>query len=174
MIPNRPASAGEEQQMSQTEIAKGNEASKVQEFLTGVLAHMQIEGTVKLDESEERIVLEIECNEPDDVQRIIGRRGQVVDALQHVAAKVMVKLRGEKGKAVVVDAGGYRQRHIERLEALAQKTAEKVKSSGQAVDLTPMPAHDRRIIHMALAAMEGVSTRSEGEGDNRHLIVEPA
>src|SRR5690606_2425039 len=116
---------------------------------------------------------EIECASEDDTQRIIGRRGQVVDALQHLVGKVLVKVRGDKGRIVVVDSGGYRQRHIERLEDLARRTAEKCRSTGKPVDLSPMPAHDRRIVHMALAAIEGVSTESEGEGDLRHIVVHP-
>ena len=160
--------------MAEIETARSNgEAASVQAFLAGVLEHMKIEAQVKLEEKEDRLLLEIECANEDDVQRIIGRRGQVVDALQHLVSKVLVKVRGEKGKIVVVDAGGYRQRHIERLEELAGRMAEKCKSSGEAVELSPMPAHDRRIVHMAIANLEGVSTKSEGEGDLRHIVVVP-
>jgi spoIIIJ-associated protein len=150
-----------------------DEISKAQAFLAGVLDRMRIPAEVKAAEQDDRLVLEIECGSEQDLQRIIGRRGQVVDALQHLVGKVLVKLRGDKGRIVVVDAGGYRQRHIERLEELARRTAEKCKASGAAVELTPMPAHDRRIVHMALAAIGGVTTQSEGEGDLRHIVVHP-
>lgn len=156
-------------------MAESNgEAAQVQAFLSGVLQHMRIPAQVVMEEKDDRLLLEIQCANEDDTQRIIGRRGQVVDALQHLVGKVLVKVRGEKGKIVVVDAGGYRQRHIERLEELAGRMAEKCKSSGQPVELSPMPAHDRRIVHMAIAAVGGVSTRSEGEGDLRHIVVIPA
>ena len=72
-----------------------------------------------------------------------------------------------------MEAEGYRGRHIEKLESLAARMGEKAKDSGQAVDLNPMNAYDRRIIHMALKDVEGVRTESEGEGDDRHVVVIP-
>jgi spoIIIJ-associated protein len=155
-----------------------------------MLERMGIPCEVQMREEEDKVVLDVVCKTDDDTQRIIGRRGQVVDALQHLIGKMLVKgkdkserpergekgerpERGERGKPVVVDSGGYRQRHIERLEGLAARMAEKAKSTGQPVDLSPMPAHDRRVIHMALASIEGVSTKSEGEGDLRHIVVLP-
>jgi len=150
------------------------------ELLRGILERMGIAAKVELREEEDKRVLDVVCDVEDDLQRVIGRRGQVVDALQHLVGKMLIKGKGEKaekpdgrGKPIVVDAGGYRQRHIERLEGLAARMAEKAMSTGQPVDLNPMPAHDRRIVHMALANVEGVSTRSEGEGDLRHIIVVP-
>lgn len=153
------------------------------ELLRGILERMGIAAKVELREEEDKRVLDVVCDAEDDLQRVIGRRGQVVDALQHLVGKMLIKGKSEKadrgekadgrGKPIVVDAGGYRQRHIERLEGLAARMAEKAMSTGKPVDLNPMPAHDRRIVHMALANVEGVSTRSEGEGDLRHIVVVP-
>jgi spoIIIJ-associated protein len=156
------------------ETATNGSVERAHELLIGILERMKIGATVKAAEEEERILLEIECKDENDVQRIIGRHGQVVDALQHMVSKMLIKERGEKGKIVVVDAGGYRQRHVERLEGLAQRMAEKCKETGKPVDLSPMSAHDRRIVHMALSKVEGVKTQSEGEGDMRHIVVLPA
>lgn len=147
------------------------------DFLSGILERMGIESTIEIKEEDDRVVLDVQCSDEDNVQRVIGRRGLVIDALQHLVAKMLVKARGEskdRGKPVVVDAGGYRQRHIERLEGLATRMAEKARASGQPVDLNPMSPYDRRIVHMALAEVEGVETRSEGEGDLRHIVVVPA
>ena len=158
---------------------------KARELLVGMLERMGIPAEVETREEADKVVLDVKCKSEDDVQRIIGRRGQVVDALQHLIGKMLVKGKErvekgaekaegrERGKPVVVDAGGYRQRHIERLEGLAARMAEKAKTTGQPVDLSPMPAHDRRVIHMALANIDGVSTKSEGEGDLRHIVVRP-
>ncbi len=154
---------------------------RARELLAGMLERMGIPAEVETREEADKVVLDVKCKVEDDLQRIIGRRGQVVDALQHLIGKMLVKGKEkvekpegrERGKPVVVDAGGYRQRHIERLEGLAARMAEKAKSTGQPVDLSPMPAHDRRVIHMALANIEGVSTKSEGEGDLRHIVVLP-
>ena len=166
-----------------TNAAGAVPVERARELLTGMLERMGIPAEVETREEEDKVVLDVKCKSEDDVQRIIGRRGQVVDALQHLLGKMLVKGKEkpekaegrerERGKPVVVDAGGYRQRHIERLEGLAARMAEKAKSTGQPVDLSPMPAHDRRIIHMALASIEGVSTKSEGEGDLRHIVGLP-
>ncbi len=148
---------------------------RARQFLCGILERMGIAAEVTARDEADKLVLEVACASTDDVQRVIGRRGQVVDALQHLVAKMVGKERSEsRGKPIVVDAGGYRQRHIDRLEGLAAKMAEKARTSGRPVELDPMPAHDRRVIHMALANVEGVATQSEGEGDLRHVVVVPA
>jgi spoIIIJ-associated protein len=150
------------------------EVDRARELLEGILSRMKIPAGISVREEEDRIVLDVRCEDDDDTQRVIGRRGQVVDALQHLVGKMLVRHRPERGKPIVVDTDGYRQRHIERLEGLAARTAEKCLERGRPVDLNPMPAHDRRIIHMAIARLSGVATRSEGEGDDRHIVVLPS
>jgi spoIIIJ-associated protein len=142
------------------------------DFLDGILVRMGIEADIEVAELEDRIRLDIQC---DDVQRVIGKRGQLVDALQHLVSKRVSQIgAGERrGKPIVVDAGGYREREIERLQALAARMAEKALRQGAPVELSPMSAHDRRIVHMTLAETEGVTTHSEGEGDLRHVVVVP-
>ena len=160
--------------MSATAIDNGERGT---ELLGGILERMGIEATIELKEEDDRLVLDVQCASEDDVQLVIGRRGQVVDALQHLVSKMLVKHRpegAERGKPVVVDAGGYRAKHVERLGGLAMRMADKAKESGKPVDLSPMSAFDRRIVHMALAEIEGVKTESEGEGDLRHIVVIPA
>jgi spoIIIJ-associated protein len=146
---------------------------KAKELLEGILERMAIESEVTGSIEEDRLLLSIDCDDEGDLQRVIGRRGQVVDAFQHLLNKMLGKNRTDKGKPVVVDAGGYRQRHVERLEGLAERMAEKCKSSGRPVDLNPMSAYDRRIVHMFLAEIDGVMTKSEGEGDDRHIVLFP-
>jgi len=148
---------------------------QAREYLCGILERMGIPAEVTARDEEDRLVLDVACEDSEDVQRVIGRRGQVVDALQHLVGKMVGKGKTEtRGKPIVVDSGGYRQRHIERLEGLAAKMAEKARTSGRPVDLDPMPPHDRRVIHMAIAKVDGVATRSEGEGDLRHVVVVPS
>jgi spoIIIJ-associated protein len=153
-----------------TETAEVNEVEKAQELLSGLLTHMGVTAKVDAHENDDRIVLEVEC---DDVERIIGRRGQTIDALQHLVGKMLMRFRTERGKPITVDADGYRAKHVERLEGLAAKMAEKAISSKEEVKLSPMNAYDRRIVHMALKDVEGVSTQSEGEGADRRLVVIP-
>jgi spoIIIJ-associated protein len=160
---------------AETKDVDASQDRQAREFLCGILERMGIPAEVTARDEQDRLVLDVSCASTDDVQRVIGRRGQVVDALQHLVGKMVGKGKSEgRGKPIVVDAGGYRQRHIDRLEGLAAKMAEKARTSGRPVDLDPMPPHDRRVIHMALANVEGVATRREGEGDMRHVVVVPA
>jgi spoIIIJ-associated protein len=156
-------------------IANTNDANDVAEracdFLMGVLERMGITADIDVSEAGDRIVLDIQTADPEIV---IGRKGQVVDALQHLVSKVVYRERaGERGKPIIVDSGGYRDKHIVRLQALAQRMGEKALASQTIVPLTAMSAHDRRIVHMAIAEMPGLSSRSEGEGDDRHILVVP-
>ncbi|MEZ4399100.1 MAG: R3H domain-containing nucleic acid-binding protein [Kofleriaceae bacterium] len=152
--------------MNSTDVAE-----RACDFLMGVLDRMGISADIDVNESDDRIILDIQSADPEV---IIGRKGQVVDALQHLVSKVVYRERsGEKGKPIVVDAGGYRDKHIQRLEALAQRMGEKALETKTIVDLSPMSAHDRRIVHMAIAEIPGISSRSEGEGDDRHILIVP-
>ena len=155
-------------------------AEKASEFLLGVLERMGISADIEVREEADRIVLEVQTA---DTELVIGRRGVVVDALQHVVNKVVYRERAgrdkaapasERGKPFVVDAGGYRDKQVERLRALAQRTAEKALATQSIVELSPMSPHDRRIVHMAIAEIPGLTTRSEGDGDDRHILVVPA
>lgn len=150
--------------------------NKATTLLEGLLERMGIDAKVEAEELDDKLSLKIECSEDEDTQRIIGRRGQVVDAFQHLVNKMLGqgRERDDRGKPVQVDAGGYRERHVERLESLAERMAAKVKESGEPVDLNPMSAYDRRIVHMRLAELDGIATRSEGEGEDRHIVVFPA
>ncbi len=150
-------------------------AEKASEFLLGVLERMGISADIDIKDDTDRTVLEIQTS---DIELVIGRRGVVIDALQHLVNKAVFKDRGErdkdKAKPLVVDAGGYREKQIERLRSLAQKMGEKALETKQIVELQPMSPHDRRIVHMAIAEMPGLSSRSEGEGEDRHILVVPA
>ncbi len=151
-------------------------SQEAKEVLSTIVDKMGIEATIEVIEEESRIRLDIQCDRPEVV---VGRRGQVLDALQHLVGKIVFRGRGlgEDGapaKPIVVDSDGYRARHAERLRSIATRMADKVIESQRAVAMDPMPPHDRRIMHMALADIAGVTTRSEGEGDSRYMLIEPA
>lgn len=141
-----------------------------QEYLKGILDRMGIDADITVGAQDDKIMLTVEC---DNVERVIGRRGQVVDALQHLVGKMVAQHREGRGKPIIVDAGNYRAKHVERLESLARRMGEKASETQASVPLSPMSAYDRRIIHMTLADVAGVSTQSEGEGDQRHVVVVP-
>ncbi len=147
-------------------------AEKASEFLLGVLERMGIPADIDIKDDKERTTLEIQTK---DTELVIGRRGVVMDALQHLVNKVVYRDRtGDKTKPLVVDAGGFRDKQIERLRAIGQKMAAKALETKQIVELQPMTAHDRRIVHMAISEIAGLTTRSEGEGEDRHILIVPA
>jgi len=110
--------------------------------------------------------------EGDDLGLFIGRRGQTIDAVQHLAQRIVFR-GGSPEARVVIDADGYRERRAEALRSLAADAAEDALRGGEAIELDPMPASERRIVHEYLRERGGVQTHSEGEEPERYLVVEP-
>lgn len=112
------------------------------------------------------------CVEGDDVGLLIGRRGQTIDAVQHLAQRIL--FHGGRSKVrVVVDADGYRERRAQALRQDADDAADDALRSGEPVELAPMPASERRVVHEHLRERGDVSTHSEGEEPERFLVVSP-
>ena len=108
-----------------------------------------------------------------DSGMIIGRRGQTLDALEHLVNRVVFRDDTDHGVRVSLDVEGYRQRRQESLEQLALRLAAKARVTGRLVTLNPMSARDRRIVHLTLQSDPSVNTRSEGEGHYRKLVIVP-
>jgi spoIIIJ-associated protein len=107
-----------------------------------------------------------------DTARLIGRHGQTIDAVQHLAAAAA--LPGSDGEwEIVVDTAGYRARRERRLRALALKTAARVVREGRPQALEPMSSAERRIVHTVLLEFQGVETASEGRDPARFIVVRP-
>ena len=103
---------------------------------------------------------------------LIGKHGKMLNALQYLA-QVFIHRVAKNKLSVVVNVGDYRQKRQAILERLAQRTAEKVKRTGQPVFLEPMPAFERKQIHSALSKDDAIQTHSEGDEPYRYLVVEP-
>jgi spoIIIJ-associated protein len=110
--------------------------------------------------------------EGDDVGLLIGRRGQTIDAVQHLAQRIVFQ-GGESGTRVVIDVDGYRERRTRVLREDADDAADEVLRSGEAVELAPMPSSERRVVHEHLRERGDVRTHSEGEEPERYLVVSP-
>jgi spoIIIJ-associated protein len=108
----------------------------------------------------------------EDVGLFIGRRGQTIDAVQHLAQRIVFP-EGPSAVRVVIDADGYRERRAELLRADADDAAEEAVRDGRAVELDPMPPSERRIVHEYLRERGGVETHSEGDEPERYLVVSP-
>lgn len=140
--------------------------------LEQLLQKMGLEAEVVKTEDEERVTLEVRGPETG---LVIGKKGQTLDALQYLVNKIVSNhlADDDEGKPIHVDAEGYRERRAETLVELAHRLAEKARKSGRPVAADPMSPADRRVIHVALAEVEGITTRSEGEGIYRHLVIIP-
>jgi spoIIIJ-associated protein len=108
-----------------------------------------------------------------DAGVLIGRHGQMLDALQLLANAIAHARIGEDRRRIVIDAAGYRARRTETLEALARRTAERVSATGRPTMLEPMSAVERRIVHEALKDDPEVETASEGAEPYRCVVVLP-
>lgn len=110
--------------------------------------------------------------ETSDGARLIGHRGETLAAIQHI----MNSMNQEAGNKhyIVVDVAGYKEARANRLAEKVQQDAKRVIESGQSHRLRPMNAAERRVVHMALADIDGVSTESEGEGRDRRVVIVPS
>ena len=145
-------------------------AAEARELVTRIMDGIGVPGRVDLDEDAETIT--ISCVGPD-LGILIGRHGQTIDAVQYLANAVMFRRHPDDRKEVVVDAAGYRVRRRASLEALAVRSAERALSDGRPVELEPMTAIERKVVHVRLKEFDGVETSSEGTEPNRFVVVRP-
>lgn len=108
-----------------------------------------------------------------DLGMLIGRRGEHLGHLQFLM-NTLVNRKVDTWTRIIVDVEGYRARREESLIGLAERVARQVERSGRSIVLEPMPANERRIIHLTLKQHPGIATHSEGEGNARRITVEPA
>lgn len=138
-------------------------------FVENVLDLFGLRYHLHVTRDEEALNIDIEGR---DCGIIIGRGGETLQALQYLTSLVANRSI-DRPLYTHVDAGGYRKRHEESLASLARRTAAKVAKSGRTFEMKPMNPSDRRIVHSALQNFRGVTTFSEGEGDERRVIIAP-
>jgi spoIIIJ-associated protein len=146
-------------------------AADVRSLVVLVTQELGIPCRIEIEEDEETVV--VTCTGPD-LGMLIGKHGQTIDALQYVLNAVVAKDRQDARKEIVVDAAGYRARRRATLESLAVRAAERALESGSPVDLDPMTAVERKVVHLRLKELAGVETSSEGTEPNRYVVVHPA
>ena len=145
-------------------------AERVRAVVTRVVAGLGLEASVEVEENADEIRATVDG--PDDLGRLIGRHGAMIDALQHLAWRAAFHDRDER-KAVVVDAAGYRKRREEALQRQADRAASEAVRYGRPVELEPMSAAERKTVHNYLATRHDVDTHSEGDEPERRLVVTP-
>ena len=108
----------------------------------------------------------------DDLGILIGRRGQTLACLQYIV-RLIVGHQTETWAPIVIDVEGYKQRRYQALQVFARNMAEQVKARGAPFTMEPMPAYERRIIHLALVDHPDVTTESTGLGEARRVVIQP-
>jgi spoIIIJ-associated protein len=150
-------------------VALGPVAERVREVVERIAAAIDPELAITVAERGTRVVA---VASGGDTARLIGRHGQTIDAVQHLAAAAA--LPGSDGEwEIVVDTAGYRARRERRLRALALKAAGRALREGRAQALEPMSSAERRIVHTVLVDHDGVETASEGRDPARYVVVRP-
>jgi spoIIIJ-associated protein len=144
-------------------------AGDVRELLELLTSELGVRCRIELAEDEEAVTASLTG---DDLGLLIGRHGQTIDAIQYLANVVAWRAYGDDRKDVVIDAAGYRERRRATLESLALRSAERAKTTGEPVELDPMTSIERRIVHLCLQDLPGVSTRSEGDEPYRYVVVD--
>jgi len=144
-------------------------AALAQDILENLLRHMNIQARVSVRTMSDPIVLDVET---DNGGLIIGRRGETLSALQYLV-NVLIGKRTRRWTKVVIDVEHWRDRREETLRALALRQADRVRQQHRPVALDPMPAGERRIIHVTLQDQRDIETHSEGEEPNRRLVITP-
>ncbi len=109
--------------------------------------------------------------ESEKAAMLIGKRGQTLNALQHLA-QLIVNKSASQFKMIRIDIGDYRDRRERSLEQLADRMADKAMRSGKKVHLEPMPSYERKVIHNALSNRLDIETYSEGSDPHRYLVIE--
>jgi spoIIIJ-associated protein len=159
---------------------KGSDAPEVEmaaDYLAQFLDFMDIDGEISIRDPETpgdglgraSAVLDVAG---DDLGLLIGRRGTTLAALQYMV-NLMVSRKSGSRVLISVDVEAYRRRREESVRGLAHRMADRVRRSGRSVTLEPMPAAERRIVHLALAEDGAVTTSSVGEGETRKVVIYP-
>lgn len=144
---------------------------KIEELAKKFLEKMGQKGEISLEEDkkDQAFKVVIKTEEPGN---LIGFHGKTLSAFQLILG-LMVFRELKEWQRVVVDVNDYRQEQTKRLEQMALNAGQKVKFSGQSVVLASMTPFERRIIHLALGDFAGVETSSQGEGDQRRVVISP-
>ncbi len=167
-----PAASSDEEKPARPEvIATQEDADNIVAIIDGLMETADLDAQTNVTEVNGRYInLEIDGK---DVGYLVGRRGEVLNALQYIA-NVIASRKLQPGVRIVLEGDNYRKRREEVLTELATNIAKEVKARGEEAVLDALPAFERRIVHQALVEFDGVTTYSEGEEPSRRVVIAPA
>ena len=144
-------------------------AEALRDLLEEIAEDLSLDAEVEIEEADGVLTGRLEG---ENVGLFIGRHGQTIDAVQHLAQRIVFP-EGPSSVRVVIDANGYRERRADALRAEADDAADEALDTGKPVELEPMPPFERRIVHEYLRERGDVETHSEGNEPQRFLVVSP-
>lgn len=149
----------------------GDGAARAHEVLETLLRALGVDGTIYIvsPAGETPIAMDIQG---EDAGILIGRQGRTLSDLQFLVNVLVSRKVGER-VFITLDVEGYKKRRFDRVRSLALRMAERVRQRGEPVTLEPMGAAERRVVHMTLSGDSGVTTHSEGSGENRQVTISP-
>jgi len=153
-----------------TQLAKGILEELVKRM--GFDAEVSLAESLIMEDNESTPTITFNITGDDNIGIIIGRHGQTMAGLQYIV-RVIVSRKVENPPSILIDVDGYKQRRYKSLRSTAKRLAEQVKMRKTPFTLEPMPAFERRIIHLTLANDAFVTTQSVGEGDLRKVVIVP-
>ena len=152
-------------------VTEGDAADRCESFLVHLLLNVDPGYAVEIRHvDEDEVAVDVTGGDPG---KIIGRGGRTLAALEYLTNAVVNRDETVDSVRVNIDVGGYKARRDDRLRGEARKAAARVRKTGFAVELDPMNAGERRVIHMALADDPSVKSESSGEGRDRRVVVKP-
>ncbi len=140
------------------------------DYLEQLLDVLDFDGDIDLDVEGDRAMVSIDGGE--DLQKLVGREGEVLDALQELSRLAVQQVTGERSR-LMLDVAGWRAQRRDTLSALGLEVAQRVKDSGHREELEPMTPFERKIVHDAVAGVAGVGSESEGAEPHRRVVVVP-
>lgn len=155
---------------SSTESLLVQEGDIAGDYLERLLDLLDYDGDIDLDVEAGRAVVSIDGG--DDLDKLVGPRGTVLEALQELTRLAVQQETGTRSR-LMLDIAGWRAARREELRAIGRSTAETVRDSGEPVRLQPMSPFERKIVHDAVATVDGVTSESEGEEPKRRVVVKP-
>lgn len=141
----------------------------VNSFLSGILTHMQIEGSVSRGVRNGDVIFKIQG---EAINNLIGYHGETLEAIQYILNTIVKNRVPEYRKKVYIDASDYRRKRQDTVEGMAERIAKKVLTTKRSIKLEPMNSFERKAIHNMLTNIEHISTHSEGVEPNRCLVID--
>lgn len=155
-----------------SDVSVQEQAEVARELLEGVLDIMELDGDVETVIDEEEVIHAGVVG--GNLGLLVGPRGVTLASLEELTRAAVSNAAGGRGARLHLDVGGYRARRRDALADFARQVADEVRAAGSAKALEPMSSADRKVVHDALAEVDGVTTSSAGEDPRRYVVITPS